>query len=150
MPAKTDDGEWFDETGLQFSCTQCGNCCSGSPGFVWFDEAEGQAMATSLNLTVDEFYKKYARKLMGRWSLTEVRIAGKYDCVFLRRDDAGKALCSIYQTRPQQCKTWPFWPELLESKKAWKEASRKCPGMDTGKLYPAQHIRLVRASNPQV
>lgn len=148
MPTETETSEWFDETGLKFSCTQCGNCCSGPPGFVWFDEAEAKTMAASLNLGVEQFLKTYARKLGGRWSLNEVRIAGKYDCIFLRRDSEGKALCSIYKTRPQQCKTWPFWPELLESELAWKEASRRCPGMDTGKLYPAEHIRLVRASNP--
>jgi Fe-S-cluster containining protein len=150
MATDTDKDEWFDETGLKFSCTQCGNCCSGPPGFVWFDDEEAKAMAISLSMTVEAFLDKYARKLGEKWSLNEVRIAGKYDCVFLRRDAQGKGLCSIYKTRPQQCKTWPFWPELLESKRAWKEASRNCPGMDTGKLYPAEHIRLVRASNPQV
>ncbi|MFM1805538.1 MAG: hypothetical protein RL136_2417, partial [Planctomycetota bacterium] len=26
---------WYAE-GLRFECTQCGNCCSGGPGAVWF------------------------------------------------------------------------------------------------------------------
>ena len=141
--------EWFEEKGLQFSCTQCGNCCSGPPGFVWFSDDEATTMAIGLGMTRERFLETYARKLRGRWSLIEVNRNGVFDCVFLKRDDQGKALCSIYKTRPQQCKTWPFWPELLTSPKAWKEASRRCPGMDTGTLYPAEKIKLVRASNPE-
>ncbi len=146
MPGTSPD--WY-ESGLSFSCTQCGNCCSGSPGYVWFDDDEAAVMASAFKLSVDEFRAKYARNYRGRWTLIETVREGKYDCVFLRRDEAGKALCSIYKIRPQQCKTWPFWPELLASKAAWKEASRRCPGMDTGKLYPVEQVRLIRDSNPR-
>eukprot|EP00961_Rhodomonas_salina_P046921 629705-Rhodomonas_salina.2 len=27
----------------------------------------------------------------------------------------GKAICSLYEARPKQCRTWPFWPENLAS-----------------------------------
>ncbi len=148
-PDSAEPAEWFDDKGLKFSCTQCGNCCSGPPGFVWFNEDEATQMAINLGITRELFLDTYARKLRGRWSLIEVRKGDIFDCVFLRRDPQGKAQCSIYQARPQQCKTWPFWPELLTGPKAWKEASRRCPGMDTGTHYPAEKIRLIRASNPQ-
>eukprot|EP00613_Pedinella_sp_CCMP2098_P066871 CAMPEP_0171980084 /NCGR_PEP_ID=MMETSP0993-20121228/259757_1 /TAXON_ID=483369 /ORGANISM="non described non described, Strain CCMP2098" /LENGTH=393 /DNA_ID=CAMNT_0012632261 /DNA_START=51 /DNA_END=1232 /DNA_ORIENTATION=- len=36
-------------------------------------------------------------------------------CVFL--DPLGK--CSIYEVRPLQCRTYPFWPSLLEDAEAW-------------------------------
>ncbi|MEX2215773.1 MAG: YkgJ family cysteine cluster protein [Phycisphaeraceae bacterium] len=139
--------EWFEE-GLSFSCTQCGNCCTGPPGFVWFNDEEARAMAKERALSEDAFREKYARQFGERWSLQEVRRDGKYDCVFLRRDEHGKALCSVYGSRPTQCRTWPFWPELLESEKAWKKASQRCPGMDGGRFFPSDQIRLIRASNP--
>jgi len=141
--------DWY-EGGLSFSCTQCGNCCSGPPGFVWFDDHEAVAMAAAVGVGVEEFLHTYARKLRGKWSLNEVKRDGKFDCVFLNRDGSGKALCGLYKVRPQQCKTWPFWPELLVSEKAWKEASRKCPGMDTGKFFPVDQVRIIRDSNPAV
>ena len=31
----------------------------------------------------------------------------------------GRAVCSIYRARPAQCRTWPFWPENLLSKRDW-------------------------------
>ena len=33
--------DWYED-GLRFSCSQCGNCCTGPPGAVWFTDNEGQ------------------------------------------------------------------------------------------------------------
>ena len=27
---------WYRD-GLRFTCTRCGNCCTGAPGYVWVD-----------------------------------------------------------------------------------------------------------------
>ena len=35
---------WYAD-GLRFACTQCGNCCTGEPGFVWVNDAEIAAIA---------------------------------------------------------------------------------------------------------
>ena len=83
---------WYED-GLSFTCTQCGNCCTGPPGFVWFDEAEGEAMAKHLGLTLDEFHEKHCQKKQGRWSLDEVSTRHGFDCVFLVRDGSGKSGC---------------------------------------------------------
>jgi hypothetical protein len=32
--------------------------------------------------------------------------------------------CRIYQARPIQCSTYPFWPNILESEAAWDEEVR--------------------------
>lgn len=142
--------EWYAD-GLSFSCTQCGNCCSGPHGYVWFDDDEALAMSEFLNLDLRTFLRRYAHTHNGNWTLNEVAAPGGrgFDCVFLRRDNHGKALCGIYKVRPQQCRTWPFWPELLRSKAAWDEASLKCPGMNKGNFYPVDKIRLIRDSNPE-
>ena len=85
--------EWYAD-GLKFSCTQCGNCCSGPPGYVWFTDEEAEAMAESLQLDVPTFLRRFAHTVNGNWTLNEnVNPQGKgYDCTFLRRDDQGKAL----------------------------------------------------------
>ena len=70
--------------------------------------------------------------------------SGIYDCIFLDRNKyPGKAICSLYEARPMQCRTWPFWPELLESQQSWVEAKSGvdgCPGLDKGKQYNVSEI----------
>ena len=52
---------WYKK-GLKFECTQCGNCCTGAPGFVWVNKAEIDAMAGELGIaSVEEFENKYVR-----------------------------------------------------------------------------------------
>ena len=140
--------EWY-AGGLRFSCTQCGNCCTGPPGSVWFTDAEAAAIAGRLGIEIAEFYKRYANKVDGRWSLKETLVGSGYDCVFLDRTPSGAALCSIYGDRPTQCRTWPFWPENLTSRRTWEQVKRRtpCPGMDTGTLVPIERLRILRDSH---
>ena len=37
---------WYAE-GLKFTCTQCGNCCTGGPGFVWISREEIRRLAVA-------------------------------------------------------------------------------------------------------
>lgn len=144
--------EWYAQ-GLTFTCTQCGHCCTGPTGYVWFDMDELTAMAEYAGLAPTHFLRKHARKIDGRWSLNERRVNGQYDCVFLQRDDAGRALCTIYPVRPMQCRTWPFWPENLEAADDWFDAAKNCPGMRNGlegrgDFVPIEHIRIQRDRTP--
>jgi Fe-S-cluster containining protein len=136
---KTETGE----TGLRFECTQCGNCCTGPPGYVLFTDAEGDAMAGDLGVTRREFDARYTHDTPEGRSLIEVRTSHGYDCVFLDRQRVpGRALCRVYRSRPRQCRTWPFWKENLRSPRHWASAGRTCPGMDTGRLYAPDMIEL--------
>lgn len=138
--------EWYAD-GLQFACTQCGNCCTGPLGYVSFTEEEGAVIARELGLEEDEFYEQYAHKISGQWSLIEKHTKHGYDCIFLDRESVpDKAICSLYESRPGQCRTWPFWPENLESREIWEETRRQtpCPGMNTGTLVPIEAIRIQR------
>lgn len=143
--------EWYAQ-GLRFTCTQCGNCCSGPEGYVWVNEAEQQSIADRLGISRTEFRMKYARREFGRWTLRENHTPAGYDCIFLARDEAGRGTCSIYEDRPTQCRTWPFWPELLRTEGAWKRAAERCPGMaagtgGVGNFYPIEEIRIQRDAN---
>ena len=46
--------EWYKD-GLAFQCTQCGNCCTGPPGAVWFNDKEAEEMAAELGMDIDDF-----------------------------------------------------------------------------------------------
>jgi hypothetical protein len=111
---------------------------------VWFTDEEAVVMAAFIKMDVVAFREHFATVLMGNWSLKELKRDGKYDCIFLDRDDQGKALCGIYSVRPKQCRTWPFWSENLTSEKEWQHAKQNCPGMNEGNFFPSDQIRLVR------
>lgn len=155
--ATTTKKEWFDksdptgstdsgEVGLRFTCTQCGNCCTGPTGFVLFTDTEAQAMAKELGISKEIFYAMHTRDTLVGRSLNEILIEGfGYDCVFLTRDKkTGKTGCSVYGSRPEQCRTWPFWRSNLIGKRAWKEAADGCPGMNAGELHDPGYIRITR------
>ena len=137
MSSETDEPKWYAD-GLKFKCTQCGDCCTGAPGYVWVNQAEIEAMAARMELEVDEFQKLYVRKIGIRRSLKEFPNG---DCVFF---DTEKRNCQLYEDRPRQCKTWPFWDSNLKSEEAWEETCEHCPGSGTGKLYSLEQIESQR------
>ena len=132
--AKTDaDGPWY-AGGLQFTCTQCGDCCTGAPGFVWVNQNEITALAKRLDLPVDEFEKKFVRKVGIRKSLVEYKNG---DCVFF---DTKARNCGVYEDRPRQCRTWPFWDSNVRTPETWKQTCESCPGSGKGKLVQLEKI----------
>ncbi len=112
---------WYQD-GIPFRCTECGQCCTGSPGYVWLTEEEMEAIAAYLKMPLDRFIQRYVRRIGSRYSLKED--SKTYDCLFLK----GKK-CQIYPVRPTQCRTFPWWPQHLETPQSWKEASQHCEGM---------------------
>jgi uncharacterized protein len=145
-------GEWFEgpdpvtgERGLRFGCTMCGNCCSGPEGYVLVSDAEGRALAARLGVTHAEFLERYTHLTSKGRSLTEKRTDAGNDCVFLDRETIpGKAICSVYDDRPEQCRTWPFWPSVVGTRLSWQRHKQVCPGMDKGTLVPPEQIRILR------
>lgn len=153
---------WYSE-GLKFTCTQCGNCCTGGPGFVWISDEEVGRLAEFLKISPREVLAKYCRRVGGRVSLKERRMPnGNYDCIFLqeipapneakdRQLEPGQPLpqkrrgCAIYSVRPLQCRTWPFWETNLSDEKMWEFASKRCPGMDKGsRRFTRRQIETLR------
>jgi uncharacterized protein len=136
MPKKTSENPKWYATGLHFECTQCGNCCSGVPGYVWVSDDEAKAIAEHLNIPLEVFYEKHLRKVGKKFSFVEKE---NYDCIFLERKDNGVG-CSIYPVRPKQCSTWPFWNWNLENPDDYLENTRRCDGINKGKLYTLKEI----------
>jgi Fe-S-cluster containining protein len=91
-------------------------------------------MADHLGLTLAAFTRKYCQRTNGFFHLKE---DGKNpDCAFLK-----DKRCSIYEARPIQCRTWPFWPDVMNAKTWKKEVVSFCPGVGKGPIVQAVKIK---------
>lgn len=113
---------WIQE-GLRFKCTECGACCTGEGGYVFLAQSDIERLAKHFNLSETSFKQKYTRLVERGYALLDKK--GSTDCIFL---EEGK--CTLYQARPTQCKTFPWWPNLLNSQKSWEDASLSCEGIN--------------------
>jgi hypothetical protein len=140
MPRKSttnSDGEaaapWYQD-GLRFKCTGCGDCCTGSPGYVWVNKEEISKLAELVGLGIDEFEARFVRLVGVRKSLVEF---ANGDCTFF---DNKTRKCKVYSARPRQCRTWPFWDSNIRTPEAWAETCQVCPGSGRGQLYSLEKI----------
>ncbi len=115
---------WYAK-GLAFQCRGCGRCCRGAGAYVWVSAAEAEAMASSLGLTTKAFAKRYLRRSGMRIALID---GPENACVFLDRDGR----CAVYASRPVQCRTFPWWPEVIRCREDWEAEQRRCPGIGQG------------------
>ena len=127
------DLPWYN-AGLKFECSQCGDCCTGAPGFVWVNNAEIEALAANVGLSVEAFEDQYVRRVGVRKSLKEF---SNGDCVFFNTE---KRNCNVYEARPRQCRTWPFWDSNLKTPEDWKHTCSVCPGSGKGRLHSIEEI----------
>ncbi|MBN8537529.1 MAG: YkgJ family cysteine cluster protein [Deltaproteobacteria bacterium] len=126
----------FLAEGVQFECQGSGKCCTshGEFGFVFLTLEDRRKIARNLKLTTSAFTKKYCTSKNGFWHLIED--PKNPDCMFLK-----KKRCQIYEARPTQCRTWPFWPELMNPKSWAKEVVAFCPGVGKGKTVGFDKIQ---------
>ncbi len=124
---------WYKE-GLNFTCTGCGNCCTGDPGAVWVDDGEIEQIAEYLGKSVGEVRLLHTRPWRNRVTLTEF---ANGDCTFF---DGKTRRCTIYAVRPRQCRSWPFWNSNLESERDWAETQKECPGAGNGEFVSLEEI----------
>lgn len=126
----------FYDQGLQFSCAQCAHCCKDEPGFVFLSDEEIEHISSFLDIPNETFLKTYCRLVpMGNFSMISIIEKPNNDCIFL--NESG---CSIYEVRPLQCRSYPFWESILDSKEAWDREAEVCPGMNRGKLHSKEEI----------
>lgn len=113
---------WVKE-GLFFSCTGCGKCCTGFPGYVWLEADEIERLASYLQMDKESFLKKYTRTVGDRISLKEH--PSTFACPLLK-----DKVCTVHEAKPKQCRTFPFWKENVASEKAWLETASFCEGIN--------------------
>ena len=124
----------YQQYALRFKCTGCGKCCTGGDDhYIAMSNTEANRIQKHLNITTAWFRRRYVTHLT-RNTLT-ARIQNGH-CVFLNAN--GK--CRIYQLRPIQCRTYPYWPEILENKQAWDSEAKHCEGVNTGHVVAIKDI----------
>ena len=125
---------WWSE-GVRFQCQGSGKCClsRGEVGYVYLTLEDRKRLAEHLKIPVQQFTRQYCQKTYGIYHLTED--PQRPECMFLK-----DKRCSVYEARPTQCRTWPFWPEVMNARSWKKEVADFCPGVGKGPVIPAEKI----------
>lgn len=130
--------QWYSG-GLSFECIGCGRCCCGpEQGYIWANADELKFIADYLKIDINNLKSEYTKKIGFRRSLIEQKITN--DCIFLK----DRKSCSIYQVRPNQCRTWPFWNSNLQNPQCWNQAAIRCPGINRGRRFSFDEIEALR------
>jgi len=131
---------YFEQRPLRFHCTGCGQCCSGDPDYyVFLNVGESEAIRRRLGVTLRWFKRRYLRRTPQGELVINNQGGGR--CVFLDKDNR----CRIYGVRPLQCRTYPFWPEVVNSRTMWRAEAGRCEGIDHGEVVPVARIRSLLA-----
>ncbi|OFZ18275.1 MAG: hypothetical protein A2X94_07510 [Bdellovibrionales bacterium GWB1_55_8] len=135
----------FWKKGVRFKCLGCGKCCQARDtyGFVYLTKKDRQRLALHLQLSEKEFRRKYCEETDGWTHLKNPRL----DCGFFKNNG-----CEVYEARPEQCRTWPFWPENMNAR-AWRsQVLSFCRGASEAthraRLYAAEEIQSALARDP--
>jgi len=126
----------FYASGLRFSCKRCSACCRYESGFVFLSEEDLKKLMTALKLdrkSVLSIYCRWVTNWKGDETLSLKEKSNK-DCILWDRG------CTVYDARPLQCVTFPFWESVLASEEAWKIAASGCPGINSGQHHTEETI----------
>ena len=110
---------------FRFECRRTGNCCARPGGMVRVTPRDIHDIATHLDRSEAQVRAMYLDSTGQR-----LRDAPGGACVFLDRGQP--AACRIHPVRPDRCRSWPFWPELLDPVELGA-ARRFCPGIRPGR-----------------
>jgi Fe-S-cluster containining protein len=125
--------------GIRFECRGCGACCA-TDGFVFVTPEEVREMASHLGMKPKVFLRRFTYKHVGRVSLSDAESGG---CCFLE-----DKRCLVYEVRPYQCRSFPFWLNNLRAERNWKRVMKDCPGIGRGKNHGLEEIVQWVAENP--
>jgi len=127
---------YYQRTPLRFHCTGCGACCTGGiDHYVEVSAGEREAIRGFLKLTAGWFRRRYLETVDE--GVTGIRLNANGRCPFLGRDNR----CRVYPVRPRQCRTYPWWPELVEHQRDWEQEAKRCEGMNRGAVVPLAVIQ---------
>ena len=122
--------------GLRFECTGCGLCCTQRGGYahVYVSTAEVADLATLLEMTPGKFRRRHTFVDELGWRQLRFRDGA---CTFL---DPATNRCTVYTARPVQCRTFPYWPEMI-GPSGWRQGAKAlCEGMGRGAVVPREDV----------
>ena len=122
---------YFFDKGLRFFCQECGKCCTGEPGVIRVTQKEIDEIAKHLSITPTNIREFFCFPYEGVYTIREHE-DGR--CFFYEKG------CKIYPVRPRQCRSFPFWINIIRSKENWDKASKDCPGIGQGRMYSKEEI----------
>lgn len=106
------------------ACKECaGRCCTGESGYIYITKSEAEKICELLDLDMKSFVENYLYKKGYKYSIKENKVGDSYECVFYDNKTNG---CKIYEARPIQCRTFPFWDYY---KTRVEELKLECPGI---------------------
>ena len=111
----------------------CSACCE-QPGEVYLAPGDAPRLARFLGIPLSEFYKRYCAPEDDQGP--RLTIPDEGECWFLE-----EGRCAVHAAKPLQCRTFPFWPENVRTKSAWKRISRYCPGIGEGERLEPDDVR---------
>lgn len=129
---------------IRFKCTECSRCCYGGKyAYVRASSQEIEKIISFMNINADTFKADYLIKLVDngygiRMKITVIAQAlnKKGPCMLL----SAKGKCSVYPVRPMQCRTYPFWSEILISEAKWNSEIERCEGIQQGEIIETEYI----------
>lgn len=125
---------WID--GMRFDCSGCSKCCRHEPGFVFLAADDIRRLIASTGLAFRDFLRKFTRLVdIGTGLAISLTETISMDCIFWNDG------CTVYEFRPVQCSTYPFWERLLETEQTWLSEARDCPGIGKGPIISGDAIR---------
>ena len=137
---KTPEKSPFYAKGLRFSCVRCSTCCRFESGFVFLSRKDASILGDVLNMGEKEFMETYCRWIPsenGGYMLS-LKEKSDRDCIFWSAEPVNG--CRIYDSRPLQCRAFPFWESVLCDITNWKMTATGCPGMDSGTHHSQDSI----------
>jgi uncharacterized protein len=129
------------ERPFAFRCTACGKCCTG-PGSVYFTAED-----------LENIYAELKLDAAGRRALRARLVQGKENGYYVHRTNGAcillneKNQCSVYKSRPLQCRTFPFWPSTFADAASLAEVAAECPGTMSARAEPIPDSVVARRVN---
>ena len=128
--------EVFYQAGLRFQCTRCSKCCRHTPGYVFLSSSDVDILSAALGTDRQGILREYCRGVpLGLARRISLREKADFDCIFW--ENGG---CSVYDARPLQCRSFPFWSGCVSSREEWENHGRQCPGIGHGHLHSRHEI----------
>tara|TARA_Y100001954_G_C15423892_1_gene413575 strand:- start:72 stop:518 length:447 start_codon:yes stop_codon:yes gene_type:complete len=117
--------------GVPFSCQpNCGKCCDEPGGIVYLRPEDAEQLAAFHKMDVIDWLERDCHQTLdGRWILNSDQYTDV--CIYLD----GEKKCTVYLSRPAQCKSFPFWAENLRTDRAWKQTVSSCPGLESEEAF---------------
>jgi hypothetical protein len=122
-------------SGLRFECTRCGACCTnrGEYAHVYVNADEVRELAGELGMRARDFRRAYTFLDEDGW--TQLTVSGGACALF----DPEQRSCRAYGARPAQCRTFPFWREMVQDGEFTAQVARLCEGVGRGRLYSIEY-----------